>query len=97
MQAWSFIAERADIRCCFPAYLRDPVVAMASPRRGDGHPDLLLELPDIAALLPQGGVDREQAAEADRAMAGLGAMADLALNHRLAQGSIGSIVGGSLP
>jgi hypothetical protein len=30
-------------------------------------------------------------------MAGLGAMADLALNHRLAQGSLGSIVGGSLP
>jgi hypothetical protein len=34
------------------------------------NPGLLLELPDIAALLPQGGVDSEQAAEADRAMAG---------------------------
>ena len=30
-----------------------------------GNPGLLKELPDIAALLPQGGGDREQAAAAD--------------------------------
>jgi hypothetical protein len=58
-----------------------------------GNPGLLQELPDIAALLPEGGRDGEQAAAADRSLAGLDAMADLALNHRLAQGTLGGIVG----
>ena len=59
-----------------------------------GNPGLLQELPDIAALLPQGGGDREQAAEADRTLAGLDAMTDFALNHRLAQGTFRGVVGG---
>ena len=59
-----------------------------------GNPGLLQELPGIAALLSERGGDREQAAAADRTLAGLDAMADLALNHRLAQGTLGSVVGG---
>jgi len=46
-----------------------------------GDPGLLHELPDIAALLPQGGGDREQPAAADRTWAGLDGKADLALAH----------------
>lgn len=46
-----------------------------------GNPDLPRELPDIAALLSEAGGDREQAAAADRTLAGLGSMADIALNH----------------
>ena len=57
-----------------------------------GDPGLLQKIPDIPALLPQGSGDREQAAAADRTLAGLDAMADLALNHRLAQGALGGIV-----
>ena len=34
-----------------------------------GDPGLLQELPDIAALLPERGGDREQAAAADRSLA----------------------------
>ncbi len=52
-----------------------------------GNPGLLQELPDIAALLSERGGDREQAAAADRTLAGLDAMADLVLIHRLAQGT----------
>ena len=59
-----------------------------------GNPGLLQELPDIAALLPQEGGDRKQPAAADRTLAGLDTMADLALNHRLAQDTFGSVVGG---
>ena len=59
-----------------------------------GNPGLLQELPDIAALLPEGGGDGEQAAATDRTLAGLDTMADLALNHRLAQGTLSSVVGG---
>jgi len=59
-----------------------------------GNPGQLQELPDIAVLLPQGGGDREQAAAADRTLAGLDAVPDLALNHRLAQGTLGGVVGG---
>ena len=59
-----------------------------------GNPGLLQELPDIAALLPEGGGDGEQAAAADCPLAGLDAMADLALNHRLAQGTLSGVVGG---
>ena len=67
-----------------------------------GDPGLLQERPDIAALLPEGGGDGEQSAAADRTLAGLDAMADLALNHRLVQGTYsygedcvnGGVVGG---
>ena len=59
-----------------------------------GHSGLLQELPDIAALLPERGGDGEQSAAADRTLAGLDAMTDLALNHRLAQGTLSDIVGG---
>jgi hypothetical protein len=59
-----------------------------------GNPGLLQELPDIAALLSEAGGDGEQAAAADRSLAGLDPMADLALNHRLAQSTLGGIVGG---
>ncbi len=52
-----------------------------------GNPRLLQELPNIAALLSQRGGDGEQAAAADGALARLDAMADLSLNHRLAQGT----------
>ena len=59
-----------------------------------GDPGLLQKNPYIPPLLPQGSGDREQATAADRTLAGLDAMADLALNHRLAQGPLGDIVGG---
>ena len=58
-----------------------------------GNPGLLQELPDIPLLLSQAGGDREQAATADSTAGGLDAKADFALNHRLAQGSLGSVVG----
>ena len=57
-----------------------------------GYPGLLHELPDIPALLSEAGGDREQAAAADCTLAGLDTMADLALNHRLAQGTLDSVV-----
>ena len=67
-----------------------------------GDQGLLQELAEITALMPQAGGCREQSAAADRTLGGLDAMADLALNHRMAQGSYscgedcvyGSIVGG---
>jgi hypothetical protein len=59
-----------------------------------GDPGLLQKIPGIPALLPQGSGDREQAPAADSTLAGLDAMADLALNHRLAQGMLGGIVRG---
>ena len=62
-----------------------------------GNPALLQELPNIAALLPQGGGDGEQPAAADGAAGGLDAMADLAVNHRLPQCPLGSVVGGLDP
>jgi len=45
-------------------------------------PGLLHELSDIAALLPQGGGDREQPAAADRTWSRLDGKADLALAHK---------------
>ena len=48
-----------------------------------GDPGRLAELPDLLALLPQGGSDREQSAPADGIVCGLDAMADLALDQRL--------------
>jgi hypothetical protein len=45
-----------------------------------GNPCLLQELPDITALLSQGGGDGEQAAAADRTLAALNPRADLAMN-----------------
>jgi len=64
-----------------------------------GNPGLLQKLPDIAALLPEGGGDGEQAAAADGAAGRLDAMADLALNHRLAQGGgrSAALLVGSIP
>ena len=62
-----------------------------------GDPGLLQKSPDIPPLLPEGGGDREQAAAADGAVGRLDAMADFALNHRLAQGSLGGVVGGLDP
>ena len=59
-----------------------------------GDPSLFQKIPDIPALLPQGSGDREQAVTADRSLARLDAMADLALNHRLAQGALSGIVRG---
>jgi len=59
-----------------------------------GDPGLLQELPDIPALLPEGGGDREQSAAADGTAGGLDAKADCALDDRLAQCSLGGIVGG---
>jgi hypothetical protein len=47
-----------------------------------GDPGLLHELPDSAALLPQGSGDREQPASADRSWAGLDGKAGLALAHK---------------
>jgi hypothetical protein len=58
-----------------------------------GNPRLLQEWQDVAALLSQRGGDGEQSAAADGALAGLDAMADLALNNRLAQGTLGGVVG----
>jgi hypothetical protein len=43
-----------------------------------GDPGLFQKIPGIPVLLPQGSGDREQAAAADRTLAGLDAMADLA-------------------
>jgi hypothetical protein len=57
-----------------------------------GHPGLLQERHDIAALLSQRACDGEQAAAADRTLAGTDAMDDLALSHRLAQGTLSSVV-----
>ena len=51
------------------------------------NPGLLQELLDVEALLSDRGRDGKQAAAADRSLAGLDVMADLALNHRLAQGT----------
>ena len=60
-----------------------------------GDPGLLQDLPDIAALLPQGGGDREQPpAAADGTAWRLDAKADFALDERLAHCSLGGIVGG---
>lgn len=62
-----------------------------------GDPGLLEELPDIPPLLRVGSGNREQAAPADRILAGLDAVTDLALNHRLAQGTLSGVVGGLNP
>ena len=59
-----------------------------------GDPGLLEELPDIPPLLPEGSGDLQQAAPEDRTLAGLDAVTDLALNHRLAQGTFCGVVGG---
>jgi len=59
-----------------------------------GNPCLLQELPNIASLLSQCGGDGEQSAAADGALAGLDTMANLALNHRLAQGTFCGVIGG---
>ena len=59
-----------------------------------GDPGLLQELPDIAALLSEGGGDGEQPCPADGPVGRLDAMADLALDDGRPQGSLGSVVGG---
>ena len=48
-------------------------------------PGLLKETPDIAALLPRGGGNREQAAAADGTTGRLDAVTDFSLNHQLVQ------------
>ena len=58
------------------------------------NPGLLEKLPDIPALLLQVGDEREQLAAADGSAGGLDTKADFALNHRLAQCSLGGIVSG---
>ena len=64
----------------------------------NGDPGLLQKIPNIPGLLPRNSGVREQAAAADRTLTGLDATAiprpisDLALNHRLAQGTLGGIV-----
>jgi hypothetical protein len=64
-----------------------------------GDSGLLQEFPGITALLPEAGGDGEQPAAADRSLARLDAPAvawqtsDPALNHRLTQGTLGSVVG----
>jgi hypothetical protein len=50
-----------------------------------GDPGLFQKIPNIPALFLNGSGVREEAAEADRTLAGLVEMADLVLNHRLAQ------------
>ena len=62
-----------------------------------GDPGLLQELPDIPALLPEGGGDREQSAAADGTAGGLDAKADFALDDQLAQCSLGSTTRCSVP
>jgi hypothetical protein len=59
-----------------------------------GDPGLLQERPYVSALLSQACGHGEQAAAAERTLAGLHAMADLPLDHRRAQCSLGGIIGG---
>ena len=59
-----------------------------------GNPGMLQELPNISALLPQGGGDREQSATTDGTAGGLYAKADFALDDGLAEGTLSSVVGG---
>jgi hypothetical protein len=59
-----------------------------------GNPGLFQELPDIAALLSEGGGDGEQACSADGAVGRLDTMTDLALDDGRPQRSLGSVVGG---
>lgn len=62
-----------------------------------GHPGLLKKLQDIAALLAQYAGDSKQPASADPILAGLDAMADLALDHRLTKVTLRSVLGGLDP
>jgi hypothetical protein len=48
-------------------------------------PGLFQKAPQITALLPQSGGDREQAAAAEPTGAGLDGLADLSVNHWLAE------------
>jgi hypothetical protein len=65
-----------------------------------GDPGLFQKIPDITALLPQGGCDGEQAAAAEGAIGGLHAPAvawqtsDLALNHCWPESTLRGVVGG---
>ena len=61
-----------------------------------GNPGLLQKLPHIPVVLPQGGRDSEQRAATDSTAGGLDVMADVPLNHRLAQSPLGSFVGGGI-
>lgn len=58
-----------------------------------GDPGLLQKAPHIPALLSERGGDREQSAPADPTGSGLDAIADLAVNHGLAQCPLGGVVG----
>jgi len=59
-----------------------------------GDPGMFQKIPNIPAMFLKGSCDSEQAAQAERTLAGLVAMADLSLNHRLAQDTLGGIVRG---
>ena len=58
------------------------------------NPGLFQEGPDVLVLLPERGDNREQTAAAERSFAGLDAMTDLAVDHRLPQRSLSGVVGG---
>lgn len=60
---------------------------MASHHCGDERPRPAPETAKYTCLMPVGGGDGEQAAAADLTQAGLVALADLALNHRMTQGA----------
>ena len=62
-----------------------------------GSPGQLQETPHIAALLPQARAHRQQPRAAKTTAAGLDAVTDLALNHRLPQRPLGTVVGGLYP
>jgi hypothetical protein len=58
------------------------------------NPGLPKERPDMAALLAERGDDGAQPAATDRTLAGLDAISDLGLKHRLAQGTLCGVGGG---
>jgi len=62
-----------------------------------GDPGLFQAFAELPPQVPEGGGNREQPAAADGAIGRLDAMADHALSHRLAQGSLGGIGGGFDP
>lgn len=72
--------------------IRQQGVHLPSAMMGD--PGLLQEGPDVSALLPEGGDNREQTTATEGPFGRLDPMADLAVDHRLAQRSLSGVVGG---